>query len=241
MATDLFGRALRDHHLGEQDEPLIERDGDEAHEHPTEGYFEAFDTDAEYFELPHSWLDGPLLDIGAGTGKAALYFQEQFETIASEVSEPLIETMRERGVDDVRYADMFELYETFERDRFQSALVLGTHTCLAGSLHGLRQFLNDLAFVTTPDATAVLDSCDPNREELTDRFGYRDDPTPGLAHLVMHFEYEGTIGETLLFRLFSPDRLREATIGTDWEVVEISRSPNDIPYYYQAALEKRYI
>lgn len=240
MATDLFGRTLCDHHRGEQDEPLIERDGEDAREHPTEQYFTAFDAEAAYFELAKSWLAGPLLDIGAGTGRDALYFQEQFETVAGEVGEPLIEVMRERGVDNVCYADMFALRESFECDRFESALVLGTHTSLVGSLDGLRRFLNDLAFVTTADGTVVLDSCDPDAEGLTERFGYRDDPTPGLAHLVMHFEYGGAVGETLLFRLFGPDRLREATIGTDWEVVAINRAPNGIPYYYQAALRKNH-
>lgn len=36
MGNDPFGRAIRDHHLGQQDEPLIHRDGDEWWEHPIE-------------------------------------------------------------------------------------------------------------------------------------------------------------------------------------------------------------
>ncbi|WP_254547322.1 class I SAM-dependent methyltransferase [Halomarina pelagica] len=236
--TDPFGRAIFDFQRDELEEPLIQRDGDEAHEHPMrENYFgELNSTSGERGRWLVSMLEGPLLDIGAGAGRDTLYFQEQFETVAIEVSEHLVETMRERGVTDARRADMFELRGTFERDRFRSALVYGTQLGLAGSMQGLRRFLGDLAFVTTSDATAIVDCYDPEREETADLLGYRADPTPGLAYRVMHFEYDGAIGETLLFRLFSPDRLREAAVGTGWDVAEIRRSP--ATPHYRAALEK---
>lgn len=101
---------------------------------------------------------------------------------------------------------------------------------------GLRQFLGDLASVTMPDATAVLDSYDPEREKIVDMTGYQTDPTLGLAHRVMHFEYKDEVGETLLFQLFSPDRVREAAVGTEWDIAEIERSP--YPVHYQIALSK---
>lgn len=232
--TDPFGRAIRDFHRGEQDEPLIDRDGAAIREHPIEEfYFGTFDPESEEGDWLTSWLDGPLLDMGAGVGRDALYFQDQFETVAIEVSEHLVETMCERGVRDARVEDMFALRETFDRDRFRSALAIGTQTGLAGSMQGLRRFLGDLAFVTTPDATAVLDGYDPNHES-EDLLGYRADPTPGLAHRVLHFEYEGEVGDTLLFRLFSPDRVREAAIGTAWNVAAVRSDAG----YYRLALTK---
>jgi hypothetical protein len=51
-------------------------------------------------------------------GRETLHFQEQFETVAIEISEYLVETMRDHGVRDARHADMFELREHFDRDRF---------------------------------------------------------------------------------------------------------------------------
>ena len=103
--------------------------------------------------------------------------------------------------------------------------------------HVPEAFLNDLAFVTASRGTATFDCYDPER--LDERMlGYRADPTPGLAHRVMHFEYEGTVGETLLFRLFGPERLREATADTEWTVAECRYDGDDSPHY-QAALAKR--
>lgn len=215
MGSDPFGRAIRDHYLSERDEPLIDRDGDQTREHSIEHWYFGEYEPAEWFD---SLIEGPLLDMGAGVGRDALYFQEQFETVAIEVSEHLVKTMEDRGVKDARHADMFSLREYFERDRFQTALSNGTQLGLAGSMAGVREFLSDLAHVTTPNATAILDNYAPEREQTEDVFAYREDPAPGLAYRVFHCEYEGTVGRTLLFRLFSIDRLRQATTGTPWEV-----------------------
>ena len=234
--ADPFGRALADFHHDEQDEPLVQRDGEWAREHPVEAfYFGTFDETNQRSKFIESWVDGPVLDMGAGVGRDALYFQDRVETVAIETSDALVETMRERGVEDARRGDMFALRESFGRDRFRSAYAWGTQLGLAGSMDGLREFLGDLAFVTTPDATATLDCYDPERVEDGEMLGYRADPTPGLAYRVMHFEYEGTVGETLLFRLFGPDRLREAAADTDWRVAEVEHT-NEV--HYLAALEK---
>lgn len=233
--SDPYGRAIHDHHRGKRDRPLLERSGDETREHPIERfYFTGFSGD-EWLE---SVLEGPSLDIGAGAGRHALYFQERFETVAIDVSERLVETMRERGVEDARHVDMFALRETFERDRFCSAFSYGTQVGFAGSMDGLRRFLADLAFVTTPEARTVLDAYDPDQNGAIDLLGYRADPTPGLAYRLYWFEYDGDVSEPLLFRLFSPDRFQEAAIGTGWRVAEIRREPED-GHHYRAVLTKR--
>jgi hypothetical protein len=144
--------------------------------------------------------------------------------------------MRDRGVDDVRVADMFSLRERFDCGRFGSVLVVGTQSGLAGSMQGLRRWLGDLAHVTDPDATAVVDGYDPDHHACSELLGYRTDPTPGLAHRVFHFVYGDEVSETLLFRLFGPDRLREATVGTGWTVADVRRDPEGS--YYRAALTK---
>ena len=234
---DAFGRALRDHHRDDRDEPLRQRDGEAARDHPIDAfYFDSVDPSDPSHAWIESHLSGPLVDLGAGVGRDALYFQERFETVALESSPALVEAMRERGVDDARQGDMFALRDAFERDRFRSALVNGTQVGLAGSMRGLTAFLNDLAHVTTPDATAVIDGYDPDHEATRDLLGYRHDPTPGLADRVMAFEYGSERDPILRVRLFSPDRVREAAVGTDWRVSAIRRGSDDDSPYYRAAL-----
>lgn len=64
----------------------------------------------------------------------------------------------------------------------------------------------------TSDAVAVLDDCTPRNEGTKDVVEFWDNPVPGLAYRVDH---EGNVGETLLLRLFSVDRLQGATIGME--------------------------
>ncbi|ELY38431.1 hypothetical protein [Natronorubrum tibetense] len=232
MAADPFGRAIRDHHLGDQEVPLFDRDGDAVREHAIEDWYFGEHDDSAWRD---QWLDGPLLDLGAGAGRDALYYQDRFETVAIDVSDHLVETMRDRGVNDARPVDMFSLRDHFDRDRFRSAHSIGTQVGLAGSMDGVRRFLDDLAYVTAPDAAAVLDNYVPGPNAAGDVFGYRDDPARGLAHRVYHCEYEGDVGRTLLFRVFSVDRLREATIGTPWTVVATRYGETQ----WRAILEKR--
>lgn len=232
---DPFGRAVRDHHEGRREEPLVQRDGAETVDHPIERfYFGAYDpgTDPWLAEA----LDGPLLDLGCGAGRHALAFQERFETVATDVSEHLVTVAEARGVEDARVADMFTLPESFPRDRFASALAIGTQIGLAGSMAGLREFLADLSYVTTADATAVIDGYDPTRIEPEEMLGYRSRPEPGLAHRVFHFEYEGTVGPTLLFLLFGPERLWDVAVGTDWRLADVDR--DETGSHYRARLEK---
>lgn len=237
---DAFGRAIRDHHRGDRTTPLRQGDGEETREHPIGAfYFDAFDAESNAGSWLTSRLSGPLVDLGAGAGRHALRFQGRFETVAVETSPALVEAMRDRGVVDVREGDMFALRDAFERDRFASALAIGTQIGLAGSMRGLSAFLGDLAFVTTPGATAMIDSYDPDHPGAADLLGYREDPTPGLAHRVMWFAYDGETDPTLHFRLFAPDRLREAAIGTGWEVEAVDREGTGDGPHYRAALRKR--
>ncbi|MGM0447703.1 MAG: class I SAM-dependent methyltransferase [Methanobacteriota archaeon] len=238
--ADAFGRAIRDHHRGERVDPLLQGDGEETREHPIEEfYFTEFDSESDSGSWLASRLDGPLVDLGAGAGRHALRFQERFETVAVEPSPALVETMRDRGVADAREGDMFVLRDSFGRDRFASALAIGTQVGLARSMRGLSTFLADLAFVTAPDATAVVDCYDPDHPAAADLLGYREDPTPGLAGRGMWFAYDGETDPRLYFRLFSPDRLREAAVGTDWEVAAIDRAGSGDGPHYRAALRKR--
>lgn len=234
-----FPQALHDFHFGDQRGALVARNGEETEEHTLDLYFSEYSAAGNEGAWLESWLDGPLLDMGAGAGRHALYFQQQFETVAIEQSDLLVEVMRDRGVTDARNADMFALREAFERDRFASALAMGTQTSLAGSIRGLERFLGDLAFVTAPDATAVVDGFDPEHEDTIETLEYRSDPAPGLAYRLLQLEYDGVLGEPWLYRLFTPDRIREAAIGTGWDVAEVRYGSGEWAHTYRVALSKR--
>jgi SAM-dependent methyltransferase len=231
--SDPFAQALYDHHFDELREPLRYRRGERLEEVGIDFYFEAVDLDGSWLA---SWLDGPVLDMGAGAGRHALALQERYETVAIEQTEQLVDVLRDRGVEDVRLVDMFELRDTFGPDRFESAIALGTQACLSRSVRGLEEFIDDLAHVTTPDGTAVIDGYDPGHEHTREKLDYYEDATEGLAYRILQMEYDGTVGEPWLYRLFTPDRVRDATADTDWAVAEVRYVTDAL---YQIALEKR--
>jgi len=235
--SDPFGRAIRDFAHDEQTEPLWCVDGDERLEHPIERFYFDERDDAVYETLDADGLATPLLDLGAGAGRDVLRFRERYagEVVGLEPSEHLVATMRERGVASAVRGDMFALRESFDRDRFRAVYAHGTQLGLARPPHRLREFLSDLAHVTTDDAVAVLDNYDPDADGVRDLLGWRTDPTPGMGYRVMHFEYEEDVGDTLLFRPFAPDVLREACVGSEWSVVTV-RYTND--HHYEAVLRK---
>lgn len=232
-----FATAVRDHHRDQRESPLVQRDGEWTREHPIQAfYLGSVDPEDERTAFLEDHLGGPLLDLGAGAGRDALFFQERFETVALEVEEALVEVVRDRGVERAVLGDMFDLPATFEPDRFASVLSFGTQLGLAKSMAGLRAFFGDLATVTTAEATAVVDSYDPTHPDTVDMLGYRPDETEGLAFRVMQFQYEGELGEPLLFRLFSPDRLRAAAADAGWRVTEVRQGAGQ---HYEAVLRKR--
>lgn len=236
--ADPFGRAIRDHHRNERDAALIQRDGPDAIEHPIEDlYFEPVDLEDPGSQWLADRCAGPLLDVGAGAGRHVLAFQERYEAVGIEVSDHLVVTMRDRGIEEPRQGSLFELSASFPADRFGSVILIGTQSNLVGSRAGLRSLLDDLETITTSEGTVVLDSYDPTMAGTEELLGYRPDETSGLAFRVFHFEYEDEIGPTLLFRLFSPETVREVARDTPWEPVDISR-PTDREYYYRIALQK---
>lgn len=236
--ADPFGRAIHDHQQNDQDVALVQRDGSDTIDHPIEElYFEPVDLEDPGSQWLADQCAGPLLDVGAGAGRHVLAFQERFEAVGIEVSEHLVDTMQDRGVEDARQGSLFELSSVFSPDRFESVILIGTQSNLVGSRAGLRSLLVDLDTITTADGTIVLDSYDPTMSGTDELLGYRSDETPGLAFRVLHFEYEDDVGPTLLFRLFSPDVVRNVARDTPWEPVDISR-PTDRAYYYRIALRK---
>jgi hypothetical protein len=234
--TDPFARALRDHYRDERSAPLFVHGEDTSREHPIEAFYFSDPADDDALPWIESWLDGPLVDLGAGVGRDARYFQRRFETVAVEVDDLLVETMRDRGVEDARHGNLFALRETVPESRFRSALIRGTQLGLAGSLPTLRETLHDLAAVATADAAAVVDGYDPGHPGTADIVGYRPDPRPGLARRRMQFEYEGVRGDPLHFLLFAPERLR-AVAGPDWSVVAVDYPSSADTGYYRAALQ----
>ncbi|MFD1646999.1 class I SAM-dependent methyltransferase [Haloarchaeobius litoreus] len=237
MVADALGTAMRDFQRGELGDCRYVDGEDRMDGHIAENYFGRYEEWDDTQRARLAELDGPVLDLGCGAGQHVRFFEDRgTEVLGVDVSPGAIEAARERGVENVAVADMFDL--PFERDRFRSVLLNGTQAGLAQSTAGVRSLLSDLAHVTDAGATAQVDNYDP--ELVDDLFGYRPDPRDGFAHRTFHFEYEPRDGDQILgralhFLLFSPDRLRDICVGTPWSVVDVEHHHE---VYYEARLAK---
>ncbi|WP_323676754.1 histidine kinase N-terminal 7TM domain-containing protein [Halorubellus sp. PRR65] len=97
----------------------------------------------------------------------------------------------------------------------------------------------DLAYVTTPDATALFGCYDPRHEATRDLIGFRADPANRGAARIVQYEYDDELGEPWLFRLFTPDEVRDAVVGTGWRVADVETGPEGWEHTYSVTLAKR--
>lgn len=177
---DAFGTALLDYLEGRDvPEILLEvRDGDIGPAMRPEWFFRPYDRwdwwDREFLPLVER---GPVLDLGAGAGRVALYLQERgLRVTAVDSSLGATEVCQRRGIADVRLGDVNDP----PGDRTWAAvLLLCGNLGLGGSWDGCRHLLARLAGLTAPGAVLVGDSVTPDGSpEVELRIRYRHLVTP---------------------------------------------------------------
>lgn len=179
-SRDAFGTALLDYLEGRDvPELVLEAEGGESG--PAMGP-EWFFRDFQQWE----WWDrvllplvtqGPVLDLGAGAGRAALHLQERgLRVTAVDASPGAVEVCRRRGLTDVRLGDVNDPPADL---RWAGVLLLCGNLGLGGSWEGSRRLLARLAELSAPGAVLVGDSVTPTGEPgVVLRIRYRDMVTP---------------------------------------------------------------
>lgn len=177
---DAFGQALADHLAG-RDASGLELETASGYVGPAlspEWFFRPFDRwDWWERELVEQVVAGPVLDLGAGAGRAALWCQERgLEVTAVEASPLAADVCRARGVHDVRLGDLNDP----PTDRAWAAvLLLCGNLGLGGSYDGIRLLLSRLAKICVPGAALIGDSVDPGGPgDVRLRLRYQGRATP---------------------------------------------------------------
>jgi SAM-dependent methyltransferase len=142
---DAFGAALLAHHEGRNDGRILMLEVDDGRAMPAMA-------PPEFFKAPSEWfpwevdiledLEGPVLDLGCGAGRHALYLQTQSLAVTGvDVSPGAVDVCRRRGVRDVRLAD---LRTPPDDERWGSVLLMCGNLGLAGGWDETRELLNRL-------------------------------------------------------------------------------------------------
>lgn len=194
---DAFGAALLARLDGADPSIVMERD---------DGYIDVDTSDyfADVAEDPlWSWIspriEGRVLDIGAGAGRAATRLQaEGHDVVALDVSPGCTEVCRRRGVEETFDGTIEQLAAT-RPETFDTLVAIGNNLGLLGTPETAGAFLNSARAVGTPKARLVGTILDPY---------VTDDP----LHLAYHQANRRTgrlAGEVRL-------RVRFRDLATDW-------------------------
>jgi len=156
--TDPLGQAIADYYYKNNPARLwIHNTYGPKEEMPVAAYFRSAD---EMPALEHAALQlcrGKILDIGAGAGSHALWLQQQGAAItALEIAVPACDVMKQRGVQNIIQQDIF----TYTGEKYDSLLLLMNGIGLAGTLAGLRNFLQHAATLLHPGGQLIFDSSD---------------------------------------------------------------------------------
>ncbi len=155
---DVLGQAMYDYYFKTNPSKLwIHNTYGEKEDMPVRLYFREKNKMPRLEQLALQECRGSVLDIGAGAGSHALALQQAgFAVTALDISPKAVEIMKHRGVEDALTDDIF----CFQRQQYDTLLLLMNGIGLAGSLSRLRLFLQHAKTLLHPGGQLVFDSSD---------------------------------------------------------------------------------
>jgi SAM-dependent methyltransferase len=217
-AMETFGMALRKYFEGSPNVNLIVRrdDGKEAIL-PASVFFRE---QVEFTEIEKTAMEltkGRVLDIGAGGGSLSLALQTKGHPVtAVDISPQATSILRERGLEQVYCADIFE----FEGGPFDTLLMMGHGVGMVESVEGLDRFLRKAHELLAPNGQLLLDSLDVRVSEDPDNMAYLEANRRAhryIGEIRMQFEFEGQRGPFCGWLHIDGDTLSKHAVSTGWQ------------------------
>lgn len=184
---DAMGKAIADFYKGRRDgklivlSPMFEED-----EIPVTTLFRAFKDMPKMEQKALKMAKGKIIDVGAGSGCHSLWLQDKgLDVTAIDISPYSIETMKERGVVNVREQDFFTLEE-----KYDTILMLMNGIGIVGTLDKLPDFFKHIDKILADDGQLLCDSSD---------LCYLYDDKDGIAELMDSDKYYGELEYTMCY------------------------------------------
>ena len=182
-----MGKAIADFYKGRRDgklivlSPMFEED-----EIPVTTLFRAFKDMPKMEQKALKMAKGKIIDVGAGSGCHSLWLQDKgLDVTAIDISPYSIETMKERGVVNVREQDFFTLEE-----KYDTILMLMNGIGIVGTLDKLPDFFKHIDKILADDGQLLCDSSD---------LCYLYDDKDGIAELMDSDKYYGELEYTMCY------------------------------------------
>ncbi len=156
--TDLPGNAIYNRYFLKSKKRLFVHDlfGPKV-EMPVSYYFRSYGQMPELEKKALGLCTGKILDIGAAAGSHSLELQKNNkDCVALEISSLACEVIKDRGVKNTICADFFQ----YDKEKYDTLLLLMNGIGICGSLHGFRKFLAHAKSLLKENGQIIFDSCD---------------------------------------------------------------------------------
>jgi len=235
---DAYGWELWNCYQGITDYEIVERDDGFVDPGSALPYFETFNQWPIHERKAILQARGPVLDIGAGAGRVALYLQERSQQVLAIDSSPLaIKVCRERGVKTARILSIDAVSAL--RRKFGSFVLFGNNFGLFGGVAKARRVLAAMDRISTPDAIVLAATTNPYRTREPAHLSYHQrnrDRGRMAGQIRMRIRYRQFRSDWFDYLLASRDEVHAVVGKTPWVVAEFVES--DGPGYV-VVLRKR--
>ena len=228
---DLFGQALLDFYHKKFKAPLLLHNEYGPPELILPDRFfegeEQFDA-LENFALEH--VHGKIIDIGAATGRHALYLQNHGEDVtAMDLSSALCMLMNELGIKKIVKKDIF----LYSEQKYDTILMLMNGIGISGSIDRLEKLLLHLQKIISPGGQLIMDSTNI-------AYLYEDYPAPGhkyYGELTYRYAYKDNMGDPFQWLYVDQQTLIDVATATGWLCQIIFEDETDA---YLARMQMQY-
>lgn len=207
---DVFGQALLDYYHNSFEPPLLlHNEYGDPEPIPLERFFADQDefSDLELFAIQQ--IRGKTLDVGAATGRHALYLQEQgIDVTTMDISHKCGVLMKELGLAKIIIEDIY----SYNDCTYDTIYMLMNGIGIAGNIENLIILLNKLKTLMTEEGQLLIDSSDIS-------YIYDEDKKPGdnyFGELMFRHEYKGVLDEPVYWLYIDQEKLIQVADFTGW-------------------------
>ena len=225
---DPMGRAIADYYeTGKADRlrvfsPMFEED-----EIPLRTLFRTYKSMPSIEQKAIELAKGRTLDVGAASGCHSLILQQRgIDVTAIDISPLSVETMKQRGVKDVREQDFFAI----QGEQFDTILMLMNGIGIVGTLERMPEFFKLLDKTLAPGGQVLCDSSDISyvfEGDMPD-MGYYGEQS-------FQMQYKDTIGEPFPWLYIDAETLRQVAVENGYAAEVVAEGEH---YDYLARIIK---
>lgn len=223
-----FGKALSACYEGDAEATITIRRDDGTEAPLPAKYF--FRSEPEFTIIEKEALalcHGRILDAGAGSGTHSLVLQsEGHHVTAIDISNEAVEVMKRRGIQDARVINIYD----FDREKYNTLLMLGHGIGMTGTLEGLDRFLLSAGNWLVSGGQILVDSTDIRKTTEEHNLAYQQENRKAnryFGEIRFQMEFRGIAGPFLSWLHVDPETLASHASKTGWNTEIVTDTLHD--------------